>query len=202
MIQSLLIANRGGIACRIVRIARGLAPVLNAPIAEPARFLPSSGFDGITAMRMIQIVMPTALALAAGAAAAAAALAPPAAKPAAAPAVVRLQPLSDADLMSSRQMGCTCSFEAKQGILMETIGTEFMVRTQAGRKVCPISDAQRQRFSDGSAPYSCGGVRMSLRRTGKTTSHIESDSATTPASLTLGSGATRRSVSGTWRCAC
>ena len=153
-------------------------------------------------MRLIKIVMPASLALVVGAAAAAAALAPSAAKPAAPAALVRLQPLSEDDQMSTREMGCSCSFEAKQGLLVQAIGKELMVRTQAGRKVCPISDAQFQRFSDGSGASSCGGVRMSLRRTGKTTSHVESDSSTTPASLTLGAGATRRSVSGTWGCAC
>lgn len=151
-------------------------------------------------MRMIQIVMPASLALV-GAAAAAAALAPPA-KPAAAAPIVRLQPLSEADLTSTRQMGCTCSFDTKSGTLVQTIGNEFMVRTQAGRKVCPVSDAQFQRIAGGSFTYSCGGVRMSLRSTGKTSSHVESDSSSTPASLTLGAGATRRSVSGSWGCAC
>ncbi|HEX8571580.1 MAG TPA: hypothetical protein VF759_02385 [Allosphingosinicella sp.] len=147
---------------------------------------------------MIQIVVPASLTLIVGAAAAAAALAPPAAKP----AVVRLQPLSEADLMSTRQMGCSCSFDAKQGTLMNVIGNELMVRTQAGRKVCRISDAQFQRIAVGSSVNSCGGVRMSLRLTGKTDSDIESDSSSTPASLILGEGASRRSVSGSWGCAC
>lgn len=155
----------------------------------------------MTFMRMIQIVVPASLAVMVGAAAAAAALAPAPAKPAA-PAVVRLQPLSEADLMSTRQMGCSCSFDAKQGTLVNVIGNEMMVRTQAGRKVCRISDAQFQRISGGSGSYSCGGVGMSLRLTGKTDSSIESDSSSTPASLTLGAGATRRSVGGSWGCAC
>ena len=146
--------------------------------------------------------MPASLALFAGAAAAAAALAPPAAKPAAGPAVVRLQPLSEADLMSSREMGCSCSFDAKQGTLVNVQGNAMMVRTQAGLKVCRISDAQFQRIAGGSGTYSCGGVGMSLRLTGKTDSDIESDSSSTPASLTLGASATRRSVGGSWGCAC
>jgi hypothetical protein len=150
---------------------------------------------------MIKIVVPASLTLLVGAAVAAAALAPPPAKPAAA-AIVRLQPLSEEDLMSTRQMGCSCSFDAKQGTLVNVIGNELMVRTQAGRKVCRISDAEFQRISNGSAAFSCGGVGMSLRRTGKTSTSIESDSSSTPASLTLGAGATRRSVSGSWGCAC
>ena len=149
---------------------------------------------------MIQVVLPASLTLILGAAAAAAALAPPPAKPAA--AIVRLQPLSEVDLMSTRQMGCSCSFDSKSGTLVNAIGNELMVRTQAGRKVCRISDAQFQRIAGGSGAYSCGGVGMSLRLTGKTSSHIESDSSSTPASLTLGAGATRRSVSGSWGCAC
>jgi hypothetical protein len=150
---------------------------------------------------MIQTAMPAALTLIVGAAAAAAALAQQPAKPAAA-AIVRLQPLSEKDMMSTKQMGCSCFFDSKSGTLVQAIGKELMVRTQAGRKVCPISDAQFQRIAGGSGAYSCGGVKMSLRQTGKTESHIESDSSTTPASLTLGDGASRRSVSGTWGCAC
>jgi hypothetical protein len=148
---------------------------------------------------MMQIVVPACLTLILGAAAATAALAPPTAKP---PAVVRLQPLSEKDMMSTRQMGCTCTFDTKSGTLVQAIGNELMVRTQAGRKVCPISDAQFQRMAGISGTYSCGGVRMSLRQTGKTSSHMESDSSSTPASLTLGEGASRRSVSGSWGCAC
>ncbi|HEX8239088.1 MAG TPA: hypothetical protein VF574_05040 [Allosphingosinicella sp.] len=148
---------------------------------------------------MIQIVVPGALTLAVGAAAASAELVPQPSKPA---AVVRLQPLSEADLMSTRQTGCSCSFDAKQGTLLNVIGNEMMVRTQAGRKVCRISEAEYQRIAGGSGRYSCGGVGISLRLTGKTSSHMESDSSSTPASLTLGEGATRRSVSGSWGCAC
>ncbi len=155
----------------------------------------------MTAMRMIQIVVPASLTLIVGAAAAAAALAPQPAKPAAA-AIARLQPLSEADLMSTRQMGCACTFDAKQGSLVYVIGNEMMVRTQSGRKVCRISQAQFERISGGTGTYTCGGVGMSLRLTGKTSSHIESDSSSTPASLTLGAGAARRSVGGSWGCAC
>jgi hypothetical protein len=151
---------------------------------------------------MIQIVVPASLTLILGAAAATAALAPTSAKPAAAAAVVRLQPLSEKDMMSTKQMGCSCMFDTKSGTLVQAIGKELMVRTQSGRKVCPISDSQFQRIAGGSGAYSCGGVKMSLRMTGKTSSHIESDSSSTPASLTLGEGASRRSVSGSWGCAC
>lgn len=153
-------------------------------------------------MRMIQIVVRASLTLIVGTAAAAAALAPQPAKPAAAAAIVRLQPLSEKDLTSTRQMGCSCSFDAKQGTLVQAIGNELMVRTQAGRKVCPISDSQFQRIAGASGTYSCAGVKMSLRQTGKTTSHMESDSSSSPASLTLGEGRSLRSVSGTWGCAC
>jgi hypothetical protein len=151
---------------------------------------------------MIKIVVPVSFGLVVGAAAAAAALAPQPAKPAAGAAIVRLQPLSEKDMMSTKQMGCSCMFDTKSGTLVQAIGKELMVRTQAGRKVCPISDSQFQRLSGGSGTYSCGGVKMSLRLTGKTSSHIESDSSSTPASLTLGEGAARRSVSGSWGCAC
>ena len=156
----------------------------------------------MTAMRMIRIVVPASFTLLVGAAAGALAPAPQPARPASAPAVVRLQPLSDKDMMSTRQMGCSCSFDTKSGTLIQAIGNELMVRTQAGLKVCKISDAQFQKIADASGVHSCGGVRMSVKRTGKVESSIESDSASSPASLTLGEGPSRRSVSGTWGCAC
>jgi hypothetical protein len=151
-------------------------------------------------MRKIQIVLPACLTLVLGAAAAAAALAPQPAKPSA--PVVRLRPLTEADMMSTREMGCSCSFDSKDGTLVQAIGKELMVRTQSGRKVCRISDAEFQRIAGGSGAFTCGGVGMSLRLTGRTDTSIESDSSSTPASLTLGAGATRRSVSGSWGCAC
>ncbi|HEX8467885.1 MAG TPA: hypothetical protein VF620_08780 [Allosphingosinicella sp.] len=157
----------------------------------------------MTAMRMIRIVVPSSLLLVGVAAATGApAPKPQPVKAAPASAIVRLLPLSDKDMMSTRQMGCTCAFDSKSGTLIQAIGNELMVRTQAGLKVCRIGEAQFQKLADASGVHSCGGVRMSLRRTGKVDASIESDSASSPASMTLGEGPSKRSVNGTWGCAC
>ncbi|HEY0115334.1 MAG TPA: hypothetical protein VGB54_06400 [Allosphingosinicella sp.] len=113
-----------------------------------------------------------------------------------------LLPLSERDLTSTRQMGCTCTFEARNRSLVQAIGNELMVRTRAGRQVCRISDSQFQRMSGASGTYACGGVRLSLRRTGRSRSHMASDSVTMPATLSARQGRTNRSLAGTWGCAC
>jgi hypothetical protein len=151
---------------------------------------------------MIRIVVPASLTLLVGVAAATGAPAPKPQPAKPAPAIVRLLPLTDKDMMSTRQMGCTCTFDSKSGTLVQAIGNEMMVRTQAGLKVCRIGEAQFQKLADASGVHNCGGVRMSLKRTGKVDTSIESDSASSPASMTLGEGPSKRSVSGSWGCAC
>jgi hypothetical protein len=125
------------------------------------------------------------------------------AKPAArGPSSAPLRALSDADLTSSRQTGCTCSFDQNGRILMQAIGSELMLRTGVGRQVCRISEAQVDRFDGGKGQLACGGVRMSLRRTGKRTLSVESDSSSAPAVLTISQGARQTRLSGSWGCAC
>lgn len=113
-----------------------------------------------------------------------------------------LLPLSERDLTSTRETGCTCTFEARRSTFVQAIGNELMVRTRAGRRVCRISDAQFQRISGASGSYVCGGVRLGLRRTGRSRSHVASDSVTMPATLTARQGRTSRALAGTWGCAC
>lgn len=111
-------------------------------------------------------------------------------------------PLSERDLSSTRQMGCTCTFNSRNRTLVQAIGNELMVRTAAGRQVCRITDAQFQTLSGGSGSAACGGVRMSFRRTGRATSSPETDSSSAPTALTTGQGRTSRTLNGTWGCAC
>jgi hypothetical protein len=113
-----------------------------------------------------------------------------------------LVPLSERDLTSTRQMGCTCSFQSADRELMQAIGNELMVRTSAGRQVCRLTDARFQQISGATGTYVCGGVRMTLRKTGRSQSHPESDSFTTSASLTMAKGRTSRTLNGIWGCAC
>ena len=120
----------------------------------------------------------------------------------AAPATAPLFALTERDLTATRESGCECSFNAGRSTLMRVIGNELTVRTRAGRQVCRISDAQFSALSNGRAETACGGLRLSLRRTGRVASHPESDSAEWPASLTVGQGRTRRTLNGRYGCAC
>jgi hypothetical protein len=125
----------------------------------------------------------------------------PAAKAPAASAAP-LRRLSEADLTSTRQMGCTCTFDRGRDTLVQAIGIELMVRTAAGRQVCRVSDAQFQKLADGNGKAACGGVQMSFRTTGRASHSIESDSSETPAALTLSQGKSQTSLKGSWGCAC
>jgi hypothetical protein len=110
--------------------------------------------------------------------------------------------LSERDLTSTRQMGCTCTFQSANRELIQAIGNELMVRTAAGRQVCRLTDARFSQISGATGTYVCGGVRMTLRKTGRSESHPESDSFTTPAALTMAKGRTSRTLNGIWGCAC
>ncbi|HVQ07960.1 MAG TPA: hypothetical protein VMS43_05955 [Allosphingosinicella sp.] len=147
----------------------------------------------------------TAAAALIGVAAAAAAVTsaqPRRAPPAAPAATAPLLPLSERDLTSTRESGCTCTFNVGRRTLVQVIGNELMLRTGAGRQVCRISDSQFSALSNGRADTACGGLRMSLRRTGRISSHPEADSADWPASLTVGRGPMRRTLAGQFGCAC
>ena len=124
------------------------------------------------------------------------------AQPRRAPSTAPLFPLGERDLTSTRESGCTCTFDAGRRTLVQVIGNELMLRTRAGRQVCRISDAQFSALSNGRADTACGGLRMSLRRTGRVSAHPEADSADWPASLAVGRGPTRRTLAGRFGCAC
>lgn len=110
--------------------------------------------------------------------------------------------LNERDLRASGESGCECSFSAGRSTLMQVIGNTLTVRTRAGRQICRISDAQFSALSNGRAEAACGGLRLSLRRTGRVSAHPESDSAEWPASLTVGTGRARRVIAGRYGCAC
>jgi hypothetical protein len=110
--------------------------------------------------------------------------------------------LSERDLTSSKEMGCTCTFQHADRELIQAIGNELMVRTAAGRQVCRLTDARFQQISGATGTYRCGGLSMTLRKTGRSESHPESDSFTVPASLTMAKGRTSRTLNGVWGCAC
>lgn len=110
--------------------------------------------------------------------------------------------LNERDLAASGESGCECSFSAGRSTLMHVIGNSLTVRTRAGRQICRISDDQFSALTNGRAEAACGGVRLSLRRTGRVRTMMESDSADWPASLTVGQGRARRVIAGRYGCAC
>jgi hypothetical protein len=120
------------------------------------------------------------------------------ARPAPAPL---LRPLSDADQNATHESGCQLSFNTRGGTLIYAIGHDFMLRTRAGRAVCPISDEEVSALSERGS-RSCGGVRVIIRRTGRTIGNEASDSASSPATLTVSGGGRTWTVRGHWGTAC
>jgi hypothetical protein len=161
---------------------------------------------GVMKMRIVHGIVTASLALLMGVSGTAATLSFEAENAAAlqrrAAPTAPLVTLSERDLTSTRQMGCTCTFANAGRELVQAIGNELMVRTAAGRQVCRLTDARFQQISGATGSYVCGGVRMTLRKTGRSQSHPESDSYTTPATLTMAKGRTSRTLNGTWGCAC
>lgn len=113
-----------------------------------------------------------------------------------------LGPLLEEDLHSPDKMGCNCRFDGREGTYLSAIDGELMVRTPAGRKLCPITDGQLQSLGEPGGEVSCGGVRMSIRETGARESSIESDSSSAPAILSATEGGVTRTLDGDWGCAC
>ena len=120
---------------------------------------------------------------------------------AAAPASAPLRPLSERDMRAARGSGCELSFNTRRSTLVYVLDREYMIRTGAGRTVCPITDTQFARLSEGGS-MSCGGYRITIRETGRTVTHEASDSASTPATLTVTGRGRPWTVRGTWGTAC
>jgi hypothetical protein len=142
-------------------------------------------------MRIIQISLAASMGLLAGIAGMAAA----------APAGAPLRPLSERDQNAAHGSGCQLSFDTGRSTLVYVIGHEFMIRTGAGRTVCRISDRQFGDLSDGGS-LSCGGYRITIRQTGRTIGNEASDSASTPAMLTVAGRGRPWTVRGHWGSAC
>lgn len=117
-------------------------------------------------------------------------------------ATMPLQPLSEEDLASTIQMGCTCQFNSRNRTYVQAIGDELMVRTLAGRQVCPITNAQIQSFGESDNDVPCAGVRVSIRETGARTLDVVADSSEGPATLSASEDGTNGTLDGTWGCAC
>ena len=118
-----------------------------------------------------------------------------------APAVAPLRALSERDMRAAHGSGCQLTFDSGRSTLVYVIESEFMIRTGAGRTVCRISDRQFSALSDGGS-MSCGGYRITIRQTGPSVGHQESDSASAPARLTVTGRGRPWTVRGHWGSAC
>jgi hypothetical protein len=113
-----------------------------------------------------------------------------------------LGPLLEEDSHSPEKMGCNCMFSGRDGMYLSVIDGELMVRTPAGRQICPITDPQLQSLGEAGGEVSCAGVRMSIRETGARASSIESDSSSAPAILSATGDGVTGTLEGDWGCAC
>jgi hypothetical protein len=113
-----------------------------------------------------------------------------------------LGPLLDEDNHSPERMGCNAVFDGPEGRYLSVIDGELMVRTPAGRKLCPITDAQLQSLGEPGGEVSCAGVRIGIRETGARDSSIESDSSSAPAILSATQDGVTRTLAGDWGTAC
>ena len=116
-------------------------------------------------------------------------------------AVPLLRPFSDSDQTATHESGCQLAFNTRSGTLVYAIGHDFMLRTRAGRTVCPIDDRAFSALSEGGS-RTCGGVRVTIRRTGRSIGNEASDSSSAPASLTATAGGRTWTVRGHWGTAC
>jgi len=119
--------------------------------------------------------------------------------PARAPAL--LLPLSESDLTATHETGCEIAFNAGRSTLLYAVGHDFMLRTRAGRHVCPIGAAEFGALSEGGS-RSCGDVRVTVRRTGRTIDNPAADSSSSPATLTVTGGGRTWTIRGSWGTAC
>lgn len=113
-----------------------------------------------------------------------------------------LGPILDEDVHTPELTGCNCRFDAREGSYLSVIAGELMVRTPAGRQLCPISDPQLQSLGTPGGEVSCAGVRMSIRETGERVAEIASDSSSAPAILTATQEGVTGTLEGEWGCAC
>jgi hypothetical protein len=112
-----------------------------------------------------------------------------------------LRALGERDMRAARGSGCQMTFDAGRSTLVYVIGNEFMIRTRAGRTVCRISDRQFSALSDGGSQV-CGGYRITIRETGRSVPHMQSDSTSARATLTVAGRGRPWTVRGDWGTAC
>jgi hypothetical protein len=160
-------------------------------------------------MRIVHVMIAASAVTVVGGASASAMISPQAGPVGAAPtkqarraATPLLRPLTERDQTSARGTGCQLSFTTRNNAtLVYAIENELIVRTRAGRSVCRISDNQFGALSSGGT-RSCGGVRINIRRTGRSVGNQASDSSSAPATLTATEGRRTWTTRGYWGSAC
>lgn len=101
-----------------------------------------------------------------------------------------LLPLSDADTSRISESGCNFAFDSARKTYVFAINHKMVVRTPNGVSMCNLPFAQMDRFSEAKGSVTCGGRKLTLRRTGKGSANSEADSVSFPATLTVtGAGA-------------
>ena len=142
-------------------------------------------------MRIFRMSVATSLGVlvsAAGIAAAAAAGAP-------------LRPLSERDQVTAHGGECPLFFAARQRVYLYVVDHDYLIRTAAGRTICNISDAQFSALADGGS-QTCGGYRITVRVTGPQVTIEASDSASSPATLTVAGRGRPWTIRGAWATQC
>jgi hypothetical protein len=108
---------------------------------------------------------------------------------AAAPASPRLlRTLSDRDMMHFHDMGCDFGFGPGNDTYLYGRNQDLMMRVgpaSGDLRVCHFPEPKITAFEEGRAGLSCGDFDLRLRRTGKSTSSMEADSSSWPATLTI-----------------
>ena len=112
-----------------------------------------------------------------------------------------LLPLSERDQTATHESGCQLSFNTRRATLVYAIGHDFIVRTRTGRAICRITDREFGALSEGGS-RTCGGVRVTIHRTGRSVGNEASDSSSAPASLTATAGGRTWTLRGHWGTAC
>ena len=112
--------------------------------------------------------------------------------------------LSERDTTTG-ESGCESSFTQGNTSYVYVQNASLILRIApgtAGRKLCRLTQAQQEGFGSGPTTASCGGLKLSIRPTGRGSAHPEADSSDSPAALTLGVGTHSRVIRGVYGTAC
>lgn len=113
-----------------------------------------------------------------------------------------LVPLSDADTGRITESGCNFGFDTGRKSYVFSINRKMVVRTSAGLSLCTLPETQIDNFTEAKGSVTCGGRKLTLRRTGRSTGNQEADSVSFPATLTVTGAGAPQILRGTAGTAC